>query len=189
MATKVDKKAASTTATAPAKGAVVEVGTLHPERELVLAGRLVVLHEYGHAQGMRLAPLFKPFQDMLYSIVAASDAPPGFEVVTEVLDANPEVSMAMIAHSAVDRNLTRPEQNAQYQEFLEWMETLDDTDGYSLSMAWWLVNVNFFIKRVLRRAAGERHARRSAGPASTQPSSAPDTATPPTTLADTPPAS
>lgn len=179
MAKRVDKK--PSTAAAPNKGAAAGLETLHPERELVLAGRVITVREYGFMEGTRLAPLAKPFQDLLYHRIADSDTPPGFESVSELFEACPDLVATLVAHACVDITLPKAEQQLQHAELVEFIDTLDDRDGYLLFLAWWLANINFFIQRALRRAAEEKRALKSGGAASTQPSSEPATAGTPTT--------
>lgn len=184
MATRVEKK--PSTAAAPKKGAAVELEVLHPERELVLAGRAITVREYTFMEGTRLAPVAKPFQDLLYQRIATSDTPPGFDAISQLFEACPDLVATLVAQACVDIDLPKSEQQLQHAELVEFIDKLDDRDGYLLFLAWWLANMNFFIQRALRRAAEEKRALLSAGVASTQPSSGPDTETPPSTSGDSP---
>lgn len=180
MARKVEKKArepapkGAGSSGAPG-GATDELGILHPHGEIEVAGEVVTVREYGFLEGLQVQAAAPEFFAALYAAVPRDQAAPDFEQIQEVFVAHHEQVAQMIAR-AVDRDV-------------EWVAGLPHGAGYRLMDAWWTVNVGFFIQLMFRRK-GLRGARpQSAGPASTQPSSAPDTGAAPTTSGGSPPAS
>ncbi|MGH8037005.1 MAG: DUF6631 family protein [Stenotrophomonas sp.] len=158
MARKVDRTKKSG---APKSGAPDDLDVLHPERSTVIDGREVTVREYGFIEGARLAPKIKPLTDDLHVLIADAATPPGFDAISEVLASHIDNVLELIAIAAD----VEP----------EWVAGLSDQDGDFLAMLWWQANANFFIRRVLRKAAQESVARSLAGGMSTQSSSEPDT--------------
>ncbi|MGH8039901.1 MAG: DUF6631 family protein [Stenotrophomonas sp.] len=158
MARKVDR---TKKPGAPKSGVPDDLDVLHPERSTVIAGREIMVREYGFIEGARLAPKIKPLTDDLHVLIADADVPPGFDAISEVLASHIEVVLELIAIAA----------NVEP----EWVTGLNDQDGDFLALLWWQANASFFIRRVLRKAAQEKVARSLAGAGFTQPSSALDT--------------
>lgn len=164
MARRVDKsgKAAAPSGAAASPGKPSELEVLHPERHVLIAGRSLVVREYGFVEGLKLRALIQPFLDGLYAVIAAGAGIPSFEQVQSVLAEHPDALVDMMA-AAAD---VEP----------EWIRTLDDQDGEALLTNWWLANAGFFIRRVLRRANSDKLvAAALGGEGSTTPSSAPVT--------------
>lgn len=152
---------------APGKGSTEELAVLHPHGELEVAGEVVTVREYGFLEGLQVQAAAPEFFAGLYASMPRDQVAPDFEQIQDVFVAHHEQVARMIAR-AVDRDV-------------EWVAGLPSSAGYRLMDAWWTVNVGFFIQLMFRRK-GLRGARPpSAGPASTQPSSAPGTAEAPTT--------
>lgn len=165
MARKVAKQPVAGALSKSASAAAKELEVLHPDREVVIAGRGVMVREYGFIEGAKLAPLIKPLTDALHGLIADADAPPGFDAIAFVMAEHIDAVVQLVA-TAAD---VEP----------EWITGLSDQDGDFLMQVWWQTNAHFFIRRVLRKAAQEKVARRLAGGVSTPPSSAPATHEPP----------
>jgi hypothetical protein len=154
MATKVDRTAKTALAGAD------DLAVLHPEREIFLAGRRVVIREYGFVEGLRIRTHAQPFLDALYALAGSEGRAPSFTQVESLLADHSECVLSLIARAA--------------DVEVEWITGLSDSDGYLLMQEWWLVTSGFFIRRVVQRLATERAvARLPAGPASTPRSSEP----------------
>ncbi len=144
-----------------------DLAILHPQREVIVAGRTLTIREYGFVEGMRMRALAQPFTESLYQHASVGGDAPDFSAMeTLIADHLDEVLQLIAASADVD---------------VDWIASLNDTDGYRLMQAWWLVNSGFFIRRVLQRLATDRAVARLAGPRSTTPSSAPATDARPTT--------
>lgn len=165
MAKKVAKQPAAGALRKSAAAAAKELEVLHPDRQVIIAGRSISVREYGFIEGAKLAPLIKPLTDALHELIADADAPPGFDAIAYVIAGHIDEVVQLVAQAAD----VEP----------EWITSLSDQDGDFLMQVWWQTNAHFFIRRVLRKAAQEKVARRLVGDASTQPSSAPATDEPP----------
>lgn len=137
------------------------LGILHPERQFQLAGRVITVREYGHIEGLRLLSWARPFFDGLYALMPVDGgAPPSLTAFSQLQADHADLVLAMISKS-IDQEPA-------------FIESLNDRDGDLLVTVWWEVNKDFFIRRLLARAAGEKlTARLLAGYASTTHSSAP----------------
>lgn len=180
MARKVDRKArepapkgAGSSGT-PGKGSAEELAVLHPQGEIEVAGEVVTVREYGFLEGMQVQAAAPEFFAGLYASMPRGQVAPDFEQIQGVIVEHHEQVAQMIAR-AVDRDL-------------DWVAGLPHAAGYRLMDAWWTVNVGFFIQLMFRRMGLRGATPQSVGPASTQPSSAPDTDAPPTTSGGSPPA-
>ncbi len=148
---------------------------LHPERDIEVGGINVTVREYGFVEGLKLRETAAPFMEALYRLAHSSGAAPSFGAVEEMLVEHSGSVLELIARAAdVDR---------------AFIDSLSDEDGYLLMQTWWLVNANFFIRRVINRLATDRAFRLPAGVASTPRSSAQATDERPTTSDASPPAS
>lgn len=156
MARKIDPTA-PLTPRAPDHGAN-DLETLHPQRDITIAGRALRVREYGWMEGLQLQRSAGPILDAL---VAASDQPltGGFEQIMDVLADHPDELTQLVAQAAdVD---------------VAFVRGLTDAEGQALLMTWWLANGGFFVRRVVRRLAVRQavQAQASAGATSTKPSS------------------
>lgn len=148
MAKKVNTK----TKRAAAEEAAAELSVIHPNRPVTIAGRDLVVREYGFVEAARLRPRFTPLIEALHER-ASSDRAGNYEAILEVLADQVDLVVEMIAASAdVDP---------------DWVRQLGNSDGELLQMVWWEVNGSFFVRAVLRRI---QVARRLDGAGSTSPS-------------------
>lgn len=131
----------------PATSADAELEILHPERTMIIAGRALVVREYGFIEGLRLRPLYKPFADDLYA--AFAERAPDFEQVLDVIARHVE-AVTELAAVAADVEAA-------------WVRALSADDGELLLMLWWGANAGFFIRRFGARLAVERAAQEQAG--------------------------
>ena len=142
-----------------------DLQVLHPEGALQIAGRDLVVREYGFIEGLQLRPRVQPLLDDLYKLITGGGLE--LEQIIVVLGQHVDLVVELEAISAdVD---------------VEWMRTLNQQDGQDLLMAWWSVNGPFYLRALVNRAHAERgaaEARRRAGQTSTPPSSPPDTEPP-----------
>lgn len=163
------RKATTQADKAAPKGAaeVNDLDTLNPDREIHIDGRVITLRQYRFFEGLDQRARNKPFFDDLYRMFEEHKAPPSFDDVLDVVALHPDAVIEMVVDSAGVE--------------AAWVRELEEYDGERVMLAWWTANVGFFIRRVLRRAAAQRLASPSAGPASSTPSSPPDTSEPPPT--------
>lgn len=147
---------------APEAGAD-DLSVLHPDRPVTIAGKAIVVREYGFVEGLRLRPTLQPFLDELHAI-AVGGRLPELEEITSMLGSHADaVSHAICVAADIE---------------LEWLERLNQDDGQHLLMLWWAANGPFYIRSVFQRIAASRAvASQHAGEISTQPSSAPGTVT------------
>lgn len=145
---------------APSKGAASsDLEILHPEAQLILAGRPIVVREYGYVEGLRLLTWAKPFVDDLQAAFDGATAAPRAAAIEALLIRHVDLLSRMVAQAAD----VEP----------EWVEGLGQADGDLLTAVWWSVNAPFFCRRVLRQAVEARLESRSRGGASTPTSSVP----------------
>lgn len=155
--------------TKKATGADLDV--LHPNREATIAGRKVVLREYGFIEGLRLRPLIRPFTDDLYALYR-NGPPPGYEEILDIIGRHADTVIELAAVAA--------------DVEVGWARKLSSADGDLLLLLWWGANSHFFIQNLLRRLGIEQEVERLkhlAGATST-PLSSPTTTTS-TSSADT----
>ena len=156
-----------------APGADLDV--LYPNREALIAGRKIVLREYGFVEGLRLRPLTRPFADDLYTVFGKG-TPPGYEEVLDIIGRHADTVLELAAIAA--------------DVEVEWVRKLSSADGDLLLLLWWGANSPFFIQNLLRRVGIEQEVARLqnlAGATSTPPSL--PTTTTSNSSADTPSAS
>lgn len=115
-----------------------EAEILHPEREVTIDGRKIVMREYTWVEGMRLEAVAKPVLDALVASSAKQDEPT-VEEISAVLSMHPEIMVKLIA-AACDQ----PE---------DWVVALSDANGSLLYWLFWAVNSGFFIRRLQTRVA------------------------------------
>lgn len=157
MAKKVKAPAVASQASAAGDDDLV---ILNPHQAITIAGRAIVVREYGFVEGLRLQPLTQPIMDALFEAVGGG-SPPELELVLGILASHYDALIALICASAdVDA---------------EWIHSLGQDDGYALMLTWWTVNGPFFIRRVVQRQAAQRAVENlRAGQTSTPPSLPPD---------------
>lgn len=130
---------------APTKGASSsqdDLAILFPNRTLQLAGRAITVREYGHIEGLRVLAWAKPFIDAMYATIERGSPPPTYAEVSDVYARHADLVRDMVAKAAG----VEP----------DWVESLNDVDGYLLTCTWWEVNQRFFTRRLLERAAVEK---------------------------------
>jgi hypothetical protein len=156
-----------------APGADLDV--LHPNREAIIAGRKIVLREYGFVEGLRLRPLTRPFTDDLYTVFGKG-TPPDYEEILDIIGRHADTVLELAAVAA--------------DVEIEWVRKLSSADGDLLLLLWWGATSPFFIQNLLRRVGIEQEAARLRNPAgaTSTPPSLPITTTP-SSSADTPSAS
>lgn len=155
MARKLNKK----TIARPEEGRD-DLAVLHPELEITVAGRDLVVREYGLVDGLRLRAQLRPFTAALQAQFERGGA-----LVEDVMDLIAEHWDSLRGAVA---------QSAGVEA--EWIDGLGDADGDLLLNAWWGVCGPFFVRQILRRAAEQARRQALAGPTSTSSSSMPDTA-------------
>lgn len=129
-----------------------DLAILHPERHATIAGVAITMREYGFAESLHLQPLLGP---LVRQIAAAAD--PSKELDPDAImdvfgGANAESVLALIAHAC--------------DQPLEWVKGLG-SDGDELFALWWVVNKDFFTRRVMQVALMRSMARARHGAKST----------------------
>lgn len=134
-----------------------DLQVLHPERSATIAGRTVVVREYGFIEGLRLRGLLQPLVEDLHAHIAAGGSPEQ-EHLMLLFGAHADRIQQLIAIAAdVDS---------------DWVASLSQADGYHLLSLWWGANNPFCWFSVLERMRLERVAAAArAGQISTPPSS------------------
>lgn len=161
MASKVTKRKG--TKPAPKGAGSVNAGTeidiLHPERETIISGRPVVAREYGFVEGMQVQTIARPFFDALYAVHPQANGAPNFAGIMDVATLNYAATAWMMAASIAPPPpppTATPEQKKAHMAVVEeietWVHGLDDIDGGLLLSIWWMANVGFFTRLLLRKA-------------------------------------
>lgn len=170
MAKRVAPTTAPAETTAAQDQAAVELGILHPERVPTIAGRALVVREYGYLEGLRLVGSIKPFLDGLHVVFARARSLPTVDAIVDVIADNVDLVQALIAQAITPVDADQQRFAAAIAENAIWMETLSEPDGDLLMLCWWGANGPFFTRRLMRRAVEEKaKVNLSAGPDSTQP--------------------
>lgn len=140
-----------------------DLSILHPEMSLTLAGRELMVREYGFVDGLRLRAQLKPFQAALTALFEKGEGLT--DDVMELVGEHYDLLRHAIAKSAgVD---------------VEWIESLVGDEAETLLVAWWSICGPFFIHPLLRRLRERaRRVQVLAGQTSMPPSPTPDTAAP-----------
>ena len=154
-----------------------DLAAMHPDRRLSVAGRALLIREYGHVEGMEIEVICKPFFDALYALVPAGGGAPEFAGIAAAMKANfPAVRWLIARAISSPPPFPGDDDEQAYAEAVDqnqrWVHGLGDVDGATLRSAWWAVNVGFFTRRLLEASEIEAATRRRAGRASTPPSSA-----------------
>ncbi|MFC5525212.1 DUF6631 family protein [Rhodanobacter ginsengisoli] len=157
-----------------------DVAVMHPELSLPIDGRVVVVHEYGFTQGLRVRARAKALVSDLQASIEVGEALT--EDMMDVLATHGELLKDLMAESLVR---LPPEADAEAIASAlaierAWVGQLGDADGNLLLSAWWGVCGPFFVRQVARRISQTIQLRGPrAGPTSTSPSPPPDTEPPP----------
>lgn len=157
------------------EAAAKDLGIEFPARDIVLAGEPVTVNEITFVQSLRLQHALAPVvAELEASVLAdaqrlqtqASDLPTAaiplpatdFDRALLAFSAQWDAAVVLIAAAT---GLTR-----------ERIESLDDADGFALLLAFWRVNEDFFLRRVvgkiqfraaqLERSVGAKYSPRSA---------------------------
>ncbi len=161
MAQKVARKKSAT------KKAADDMSVLQPDRRITVAGRDLVMREYGFFDSLELLPLLEPILQDLEEQVKDGAPWPGFDSVPSFLGNHAKVLVHLIAQAAsVD---------------LEWMRGLTADQGYELVWWWWIVNGPFCKRCATKRLVtahvmAEQARRQAAGQTPSATSSPPATA-------------
>lgn len=153
MAKRVEKK------TPAAEPGADDLEILHPERETTIAGRQLVVREYGFIEGLRLMPLINPLVEDLRAHLEAGQAA-GAEDIHTMLGRHADVVVQLMAVAAD----VEP----------EWIDSLDQEAGTALMFWWWTVNGPFYMRCAIDRARAAlavkaQRAGRTSMPPSSQP--------------------
>ena len=146
---------------------------LHPERGPQINGRYLTVREYGFIEGMKLQSVFKPFLTDLFAQFSRTAGPPPAAVVRGVMADHALAVQWMMAQA-----ISPEEDSDEPQAFLDevrtnskWVGALGEDDGDLLMSIWWVVNRNFFSRRLREQAevAATTTPNQSLPPDSTQP--------------------
>lgn len=151
-----------------------QLGILYPEGTMAIAGRVVIMREYGYLEGLRLLPQVQPLTDALYALLDREAlAPPSADAISEVVATHVDLVAALVAQAMTPWQDDAAAMAGAIADNRQWLETLNATDGDACVLLWWGVNGRFFIRRVLQRAARDIEAAkagsRSAPPGSVTP--------------------
>lgn len=159
----------------PAAGetpAAEQLAELHPELSLTIAGRPLVLREYGFYEGLEVAHKAQALIADMHQL--CRDGALRFDRIRRLLGVHRQVVIPIAAQSAgVDP---------------EWVAGLEGNDAETFLSAWFGVNAGFFVHEVVVEMREERvlaAMTAQAGPSSSPGSAPPDSATS-TASADTP---
>ncbi|UQY32654.1 hypothetical protein K8U54_12960 [Pseudomonas fulva] len=155
MAVRAKPPAKRKQAASAADAGANDLEVLHPDRPVTIAGREVVVREYGFIEGQRLLPMLKPFLDDLKTLLV-NDEPLRIGDVQTFLGCHIDAITEAVAIAAdVDQ---------------EWMASLNQDEGQTLLMIWWSVNGPFYVRSAHGRIqADQAVAKAVAGLTSTQP--------------------
>lgn len=147
----------------PGSSGADDLQVLHPDVLVKdVGGRDVVAREYGFVEGLKLRPEVQPLLDDLYELLKGRILE--LEQVIVILGKHADLTTKLIAQSAnVD---------------VGFVQSLNQSDGRRLMLAWWTANGPFWLNDLVERVqveAAVEQARRHAGATSTQHSSPEDT--------------
>lgn len=126
---------------------------LHPEREPTIAGRKLVVREYGFVEGLKQRPLYAPLIKTLEPVLAEGELPE-LEDILDLLAEHADRLPQLMAIAC--------------DQPTEWVARLGHEDGYHLMLVWWGVNGPFFMRSAVGQLLNERlRAARCAGVTST----------------------
>lgn len=127
--------------------ATQQMDTLTPERSLRISGQVVTVRPFGFMEGLRLHAITAP---IVNDMAALAEAGAGAEAETDLDD----LGALFAAHE--DALVSLMALSAGQSE--AWVRGLDDADGQALLMLFWVVNRDFFTRRLLSRALVRRAA-------------------------------
>lgn len=143
---------------------------IHPERSAEIAGRVVVVREYGFIEGLRLRGQLQPLLDDLVLLFDQQHFQ--LDAIEAVLGRHADLVVDLVAIAAD----VEP----------AWVSGLSDQDGTHLLHLWWGANGPFFVRRAISQVQAARvatavagKAENSVGATSTPPSSPQGTEPPP----------
>jgi hypothetical protein len=111
---------------------------LHPEREIEIAGRKIVMREYGGVEGIRLAGAAAP---VVHDLAALTSADKGGDMLAYL-------NLQAVFAKHVDAITGMVAQACDQPR--AWVESLGDADLQTLLVTWWAVNGPFFVRRVVQ---------------------------------------
>lgn len=118
-----------------------DLADLVPERVVSIAGRAVTVRPFGFIEGIRLRPIVAPIVASLEAVAADPDAA-GVDEMEALFSSNEAELVSLIAISS---GLSEDD-----------VRGLSDDDGQALLLAFWLVNKDFFLRRLMQRAVIQR---------------------------------
>lgn len=130
-----------------------DLEVLHPEHQATIAGRKLVMREYGFVQGLKLRPLYAPLIESLKPALAGAELP-DLEQILDLLAEHAERLPQLLA--------------AACDQPVEWVNGLGHEAGHNLMLMWWGVNGPFFVRSAAGQLLSEKvRALRHAGATST----------------------
>jgi hypothetical protein len=147
-----------------------DLAVLHPNQGVTIAGRKIVMREYGFIEGLRLMPMLDPIIADIRAVLERREPMTGSEQLPPWLATHADALVHLVSVAAdVDP---------------EWVTSLTLSDGHELLWWWWMTNGPFCMRSasqrvVVGRATATTLALR-AGQTSTAPSSPPATDLPKT---------
>lgn len=119
-----------------------ELGILIPEQTITIQGEKIVVHELTFKQGLELSGAVSVL------VNATLDRLAGFQdkLPESYFD---ELQQVFAEHLGAMQHVM----SASCNRPIEWVEGLNDADGQLLLMATWLVNKDFFFRRLGTKAA------------------------------------
>lgn len=130
-----------------------DLEVLHPEREVTIAGRQLVMREYGFVEGLKLRPLYAPLIETLKPVLAEGELP-DLEQILDLLVQHADALPQLMA--------------AACDQPVEWVAGLGHEHGHNLMLVWWGVLGPFFVRSAAGQLLSERlRAMRRAGATST----------------------
>lgn len=131
MARKVDPTKPRTKAAPKPPPGDDDLEVLHPQRQVTIAERQLVVREYGFVEGLQLRPLYAPLIEALKPVMA-EDELPDLEGILDLLAEHADRLPRLIA--------------AACDQPVEWVIGLGHENGHSLMLVWWGVNGPFFLR-------------------------------------------
>lgn len=109
---------------------------LFPERELTINDEKIIVNEINFTQGLGFGALINPMTKALAELFSDKEDPE-FEDITEVFAAHKDVVLQLMAVAT--------------GKDIDWIEKLGDADGQALMTVFWVVNSDFFTRRVVAK--------------------------------------
>lgn len=126
-----------------------DLATLAPEQALAIGGETVTVRPFGFIEGLRLHALAAPIVNGLAAMAEAGgeagqapDAEADFDRLAALFGEHEAALVSLMALST-----GKPE---------AWIRALDDADGQALLMLFWVIQKDFFMRRLLSRAMVRR---------------------------------